>query len=106
MEARSKETQRTPLVIAVYSSRRMIPILLRAGARIDMDQIAGLSQNTYMSAASRAIFLGKVDAAGGWKNWEKAHRKRLTTTFAKAFPRLPVDAISHMVMFAFHVGFY
>ena len=106
MEARSKETQRTPLVIAVYSSRRMIPILLRAGARIDMDQIAGLSQNTYMSAASRAIFLGKVDAAGGWKNWEKAHRKRLTTTFAKAFPRLPVDAISHVVDFAFDVGFY
>ena len=51
-------------------------------------------------------YIPKVHAAGGWKKYEQAHRKRLTTTFAKAFPRLPVDAISHMVDFAFHVGFY
>ena len=109
LEAFSNPSQRTPLVLAVYSNRRMIPILLRAGARIDtcMNRIGNLSQNPYMpGTASRAIFVGKVDAAGGWKNWEKAHRKRLTTTFAKAFPRLPVDAISHMIDFAFHVGFY
>ena len=109
LEAFSNPSQRTPLVLAVYSNRRIIPILLRAGARIDtcMNRIGNLSQNPYMpGTASRAIFVGKVDAAGGWKNWEKAHRKRLTATFAKAFPRLPVDAISHMVMFAFHVGFY
>ena len=51
-------------------------------------------------------YIRRVDAAGGWKKYEQAHRKRLTTTFAKAFPRLPVDAISHMIDFAFHVGFY
>ena len=99
----------TPLLLAVDNSPRMIPILLRAGARIDtcMNRIGNLSQNPYMpGTASRAIFVGKVDAAGGWKNWEKAHRKRLTTTFAKAFPRLPLEVVSHMVDFAFHVGFY
>ena len=52
------------------------------------------------------LYLDKVDAAGGWKKYEQAHRKRLATTFAKAFPRLPVDAISHVVDFAFLVGFY
>ena len=50
-------------------------------------------------------YLREVNAVG-WKKYEQAHRKRLTTTFAKAFPRLPVDAISHVVDFAFHVGFY
>ena len=72
-----------------------------------MNRIGNLSQSPYMPrTASRAIFVGKVDAAGGWKKYEQAHRKRLTTTFAKTLPRLPVDAISHMVDFAFHVGFY
>ena len=52
-------------------------------------------------------YIRRVDAAGGWKKYEQAHRKRLTTTFTRVlFPRLPVDAISHMVDFAFHVGFY
>mgnify|MGYP002027935718 CR=1 FL=1 len=109
LEAFSNPSQRTPLVFAVYSNRRVIPILLRAGARIDrcMNRIGNLSQSPYMPrTASRAIFVGKVHAAGGWKKYEQAHRKRLTTTFAKAFPRLPVDAISHVVDFAFHVGFY
>ncbi len=77
----------------------MIPILLRAGARLDMTRIAALPGGV-------PPYIAKVDAAGGWKKYEQAHRKRLATTFAKAFPRLPVDAISHMIDFAFHVGFY
>ena len=77
----------------------MIWALLRGGARLDMTRMAALPGGV-------PPYITKVDAAGGWKNWEKAHRKRLTTTFAKAFPRLPVDAISHMIDFAFHVGDY
>ena len=73
-----------------------------------MTGIAALPGAHYSLAQEGAVpsYIAKVDAAGGWKKYEQAHRKRLTTTFAKAFPRLPVDAISHMVDFAFHVGFY
>ena len=92
----------------------MIPILLRAGARLDMSRI---KKDDYINReredmdgatlnGATLTYLRDVDAAGGWKKYEQAHRKRLTTTFAKAFPRLPVDAISHVVDFAFHVGFY
>ena len=79
----------------------MIPVLLRGGARLDMTRIVELPGVDLVPP-----YIAKVDAAGGWKKHEQAHRKRLTTTFAKAFPRLPVDATSHMVDFAFHVGFY
>ena len=106
----------TPLLLAVDNSPRMIPILLRAGARLDMSRI---NEDDYINREDKEggtlngttltetlTYLRDVDAAGGWKKYEQAHRKRLTTTFAKAFPRLPVDAISHVVDFAFHVGFY
>ena len=76
----------------------MCPVLLRGGARLDINLIE--------EKCGRVPYIEKVMGGGGWKKYEQAHRKRLTTTFAKAFPRLPVDAISHMVMFAFHVGFY
>ena len=108
----------TPLLYAIrhHRSDMMIPILLRAGARLDMSRI---NEDDYINREDKEggtlngttltetlTYLRDVDAAGGWKKYEQAHRKRLTTTFAKAFPRLPVDAISHVVDFAFHVGFY
>ena len=96
-----EQTQRTPLDLAAKVSPRMIPILLRAGARLDTSRLRNL-----LPLGPCLTYLLGVDAAGGWKKYEQAHRKRLATTFAKAFPRLPVDAISHMVDFAFHVGFY
>ena len=99
MEAVYEPTNHTPLLFAVRNSPRTVPILLRVGARLDMTRIAALPGGV-------PPYIAKVDAAGGWKKYEQAHRKRLATTFAKAFPRLPVDAISHMVMFAFYVGFY
>ena len=43
----------------------------------------------------------------GFPRYEKAHRTRLTATCARVvFPRLPVDAVSHVVAFAFHTGYY
>ena len=52
-------------------------------------------------------YLRKVLAAGGWAPSERAHRTRLTATLARVvFPRLPVDAVSHVVAFAFHTGYY
>ena len=68
-------------------------MLLAAGATISPD--------------ADYAYLRKVAAAGGFKAYEKAHRQALATKFAaKAFPRLPVDAVSHVVAFAFHVGYY
>ena len=53
------------------------------------------------------LYLEKVDAAGGWKKYEQAHRKRLTTMFTRVlFPHLPIGAISNIVYFWAHVGFY
>jgi hypothetical protein len=77
----------------------MCPVLLRGGARLDIKLIEERCGRV-------PSYLEKVIGGGGWKKYEQSHRMRLTTTFAKAFPRLPVDAISHMVDFAFHVGFY
>ena len=101
LEAVYPSTNHTPLLFAARNSPRNVPILLRAGARLDTSRLRNL-----LPLGPCLTYLLGVDAAGGWKKYEQAHRKRLATTFAKAFPRLPVDAISHMVMFAFHVGFY
>ena len=58
-------------------------------------------------ASSKPGYLRKVVAAGGFGNYEKAHRQALAKTFARVvFPRLPVDALSHVVAFAFHTGGY
>jgi hypothetical protein len=52
-------------------------------------------------------YITRVDAAGGWKKYEQAHRTRLTTTFTRVlFPRLPIAAISNIVCSWAHVGFY
>ena len=68
-------------------------MLLAAGATISPD--------------ADYAYLRKVAAAGGFKAYEKAHRMRITATCARVvFPRLPVDAVSHVVAFAFHTGYY
>ena len=76
-----------------YGRRRLYPMLLAAGAIIPFHPIDA--------------YLHKVAAAGGFPAYEKAHRMRLTATCARVvFPRLPVDAVSHVVAFAFHTGYY
>ena len=78
---------------AIRWSPYISPLLLAAGATIPPD-----ADNAY---------LRKVAAAGGFPAYEKAHRMRLTATCARVvFPRLPVDAVSHVVAFAFHTGYY
>ena len=83
----------TALEVAVVNrKRRLYPLLLAVGATIPPN-----TTNAY---------LRKVAAAGGFKAYEKAHRQALVALAAKCFPRLPVDAVSHVVAFAFHVGYY
>ena len=51
-------------------------------------------------------YLQRIEAAGGWKRYEQAHRARLVSMLAKVFPRLDADAISHVVDLWAHVGYY
>ena len=51
-------------------------------------------------------YLKKVVAAGGFTAYERAHRARLVAMLVPKLTHMPADAISHMVDFAFHVGFY
>ena len=109
----------TPLILAACQrSPRMIPILLRAGARLDMTRFDSILEKLaaqrarhppWRTANLRAnlTYIRRIDAAGGWKKYECRHRKQLTTTFARVvFPRLPIEAISNIVCFWAHVGFY
>ena len=59
------------------------------------------------SMSAPPTYIRRIDAAGGWKKYECRHRKQLTMTFARVvFPRLPIEAISNIVCFWAHVGFY
>ena len=52
-------------------------------------------------------YVAKVHAAGGWKRYERAHRMRLTTTFARVvFPSVPKELVAHIVDLWAHVGYY
>ena len=109
----------TPLILAACQrSPRMIPILLRAGARLDMTRFDSILEKLAAQGArhppwcqanlrANLTYIRRIDAAGGWKKYECRHRKQLTMTFARVvFPRLPIEAISNIVCFWAHVGFY
>ena len=49
----------------------------------------------------------QVASGGGFPAYEKAHRTRLAKASARVvFPRLPIEVVSHVVVFAFHIGYY
>ena len=102
LEAVYPSTNHTPLLFAARNSPRNVPILLRAGARLDTSRLRNL-----LPLGPCLTYLLGVDAAGGWKKYEQSHRTRLTTTFARVlFPHLPIGAISNIVCLWAHVGFY
>lgn len=80
--------------------RRVYPLLLAAGAIIPQNPAEYLIRIIEGDPYLREV------AAVGFPAYEKAHRTRLAATFAKVFRRLPVDAVSHVVAFAFHAGHY
>ena len=51
-------------------------------------------------------YLGKIEAAGGWKKYERAHLRALSATFVPKFPRLPAEIVPLIVQFWAHVGDY
>ena len=81
----------------------VLPVLLRAGATLDMASIE-MCRGRRLGYA----YLAKVHAAGGWKRYAQAHTARLAPIFAKIFPRarLPPELVSHIVGLWAHVGYY
>ena len=71
-----------------------------------------LAMSQYTGSPPRVLpdplgrYLLKVVAAGGFTAYARAHRARLVAMLVPKLTHMPADAISHMVDFAFHVGFY
>ena len=85
--------------------RRIWPVLLRAGAILPTGDVR---RNGYRIYAHRAHpYLQKIETAGGFKAYEKAHRTRLLATFKPKFTHLvPEELVPLIIEFSFHVGFY
>ena len=100
---------RTPFMdMAIRHGRRRIwPLLLRAGAILPASGQGPDGDTTYYDIHRTHPYLQKVDAAGGFKAYEKAHRARLLATFTPKFTHLvPEELVPLIVDFSFHVGFY
>ena len=84
--------------------RRRWPVLLRAGGLPTGD----VRINGYRTHAHRAHpYLQKVDATGGFKAYEKAHREKVLATFTPKFAHfVPPELMPLIVEYAFHFGLY
>ena len=86
----------TPMEIAIKGNCvRLWPMLLRAGATLPQDVPRFYN-----------LYLERIRELGSFPAYEKAHRKSFVALLAPKFPRLPVDALSHVVSFWAHVGDY
>ena len=77
---------------AQYHTRRLVPILLRAGAT--------------PPAQTTNAYLQKVIAAGGFQTYKRNQLNALAATFAPHFAQLPPEIVRLVVKYAFHVGYY
>ena len=90
-----------------HDARRLWPILFRGGAVIpNNDDFAAWAFEGYTTNRAHP-YLRKIETAGGWKAYEKAHRTKLLATFVPKFTHLvPKELVPLIVEFSFHVGFY
>ena len=86
--------------------RRSCAQLLRAGAALPAVITEPLPEWQTPVFPQTCAYIEKIRAAGGYKAYEKAHRQSFVALLAPKFPRLPVDALSHVVSFWAHVGDY
>ncbi len=88
-----------------HGRRRIWPLLLRAGAILPTNEDS--YRPAYYDTHRTHPYLLKIDAAGGFKAYEKAHRAKLLATFTPKFTHLvPPELVPIIVEFSFHVGFY
>ena len=52
------------------------------------------------------MYIQKVIAAGGIKNYERTHLNAIAATFIPKLPLLPPEMVRRVVEYAFHVGDY
>ena len=85
--------------------RRIWPVLLRAGAILPTGDVRRHGYRIYAHPAHP--YLQKIETAGSFKAYEKAHRARLLATFTPKFTHfVPEELVPIIVEFSFHVGFY
>ena len=88
-----------------HGRRHVWPLLLRAGAILPTGENGYLPSNYHTHRTHP--YLRKLDAAGGWKAYEKAHRTRLLASFTPKFTHLvPPELVPLILEFSFHIGFY
>ena len=118
---------RTPLdsVTTRKNCRRIVPMLLRAGAdmpsldRLEQDQpIRRLfpyavnypsereKQQILKNYLKKVFLSGPGGVRGTFATYEKAHRMSLARVFVPKFPQLPAEIVPTIVAFAFHTGWY
>ena len=78
---------------SVQNRNRVFRMLIRAGARIP----------TQFDRA-RAPYVDKVARAGGYAQYEKAHRTRLAAIFIPKLTRLPAEVVHHIVSILWDCG--
>jgi ankyrin repeat protein len=88
-----------------HGRRHVWPLLLRAGAILPTGE--QYPWNNGYDTHRAHPYLRKLDAAGGFKAYEKAHRAKLLATFTPKLTYLvPPELVPLIVEFSFHVGFY
>jgi hypothetical protein len=101
----------TPFRLVVcYGYHRMWPLFLRAGAEIPNSwkrMQDHYEERGNLALAQRYEYLRTIEAAGGFKAYEKAHTRALAATLAKKFPaHIPEEIFPRVVAFWAHAGFY
>ena len=100
----------TTLEYAVWvNHRRLWPFFFRLGVAYPRppDSMPDPRITGTCYAPRRAHpYLGKIEAAGGWKKYERAHLRSLSATFVPKFPHLPAEIVPLIVQFWAHVGDY
>ena len=88
-----------------HGRRRIWPVLLRAGAIVPTGENDDRPPNYNTHRAHP--YLRKLDAAGGFKAYEKAHLTQLLAIFVPKFTHLvPPELVARFLEFSFHLGFY
>ena len=101
----------TPFRIAVAQGyHRLWPLFLRAGAEIPNSWKRMQAYNEEQGdtlVAQRYEYLRTIEAAGGFKAYEKAHTRALASMLATNFTaHIPEEIFPRVVAFWAHTGFY
>ena len=100
----------TTLEYAVWTDhRRHWPFFFRLGLAHPRPPESmpnpGITRRVYAPRRAHP-YLAKIEAAGSFRNYERAHLRSLSATFVPKFPRLPAEIVPLIVQFWAHVGDY